>query len=690
MVTKPTIWPNGRFGVPQITPYTYRDGQSLLELITALRDHVVEQLHPSLQQAIDQLVADVEAEYDKAHDRYVDGIQEFQRIHDAFMADVNASLIALNDHAASDLVNDEGSMLRSALNNIFANHQDVANLQTDFEAHRHATKQAIDEVTANIDTSLGEINHELDTRLSHNQMVKDFDIRTRVNTKAMVGDTTHDRLLAALATGEPVQLDEHVDYTGNIPGFWDTNIYGTGKITLPDDETFTPDPHPLDGETIVNTIYVNGQTGSNDNDGLTPGTALHTLSGVYRTVLRRLTAQQRNGARWIIRLSGDLVDGVEYFIDLGHFPHGLVFQGDSPRNGRPVTTIRKVNTTASRPFWIEPGIDAVEFYDLHFIGWSGTYGYGVYMRFGGELTVQRCEFSDGQYGAAAVQGLTYRFNDNIVNPSIRTGFLASYNSTGQFNRNTLTGGDNSRYGIDVTRNTICHVDDNTITGYPQSGVYVDMSSRASVDRNTFSKNGVGVTVAGGAEWTNNSNTFHRDNTSAFEHHGGGREMRMHSVGAWTGNEYRIAMTNRVYGTSQRTELTGWAIIYRGNTAGRLPGQWFQSRGKYIHARIHGHTDKSGVVLELGSDLAAGSGYAAFGNVTIPDAGYFTCDIYVYSTAVAAQRTFVTVNSANGSRTTSTTSSIDFHGDRNVMMRASRGANSSAVLTTYNMQVYALG
>ena len=114
MVTKP-IWPNGRFGVPQITPYTYRDGQSLLELIKALRDHVVEQLHPSLQHAIDQLVADVESEYEKAHDRYVDGVQEFQRIHDAFMSDVNSSLKALNDGAATDLINDAGSLLGSSL-----------------------------------------------------------------------------------------------------------------------------------------------------------------------------------------------------------------------------------------------------------------------------------------------------------------------------------------------------------------------------------------------------------------------------------------------------------------------------------------------------------------------------------------------------------------------------------------------
>ena len=120
MVTKPTIWPNGRFGVPQITPYTYRDGQTLLELITALRDHVVDQLHPNLQKTIDQLVADVETEYEKSHDRYVAGVQEFQRIHDAFMADVNAKLMALNDDAVTSLVDDATSLLGRVLREIFS------------------------------------------------------------------------------------------------------------------------------------------------------------------------------------------------------------------------------------------------------------------------------------------------------------------------------------------------------------------------------------------------------------------------------------------------------------------------------------------------------------------------------------------------------------------------------------------
>src|SRR5699024_8906836 len=76
-------------------------------------------LHPSLQHTVDQLVSDVEKQMDKHHDQYVDGVQEFQRIHDAFMSDVNARLIALNDGAAADLVEDDTSLLGKVLRDIF-------------------------------------------------------------------------------------------------------------------------------------------------------------------------------------------------------------------------------------------------------------------------------------------------------------------------------------------------------------------------------------------------------------------------------------------------------------------------------------------------------------------------------------------------------------------------------------------
>ena len=122
MVTKPTIWPTGRFGVPKITPYTYRDGQSLLELIKAIRDHIANVLYPELDRVIDQLntITDehkeyTEAQYQEALKQYQDGIQEFQRIHDLFLGDVNAHLMAMNDQSAANLAADPDTRFHQAI-----------------------------------------------------------------------------------------------------------------------------------------------------------------------------------------------------------------------------------------------------------------------------------------------------------------------------------------------------------------------------------------------------------------------------------------------------------------------------------------------------------------------------------------------------------------------------------------------
>lgn len=184
MVSKP-IWPNGVFGVPQITPYTTRDAHSLLELIKALRDHVVDELHPNLQTAIDKLVADVEAEYGKALDRYVDGVQEFQRIHDAFMSDVNASLMALNDGAVSDLVRDDGSMLGRVMREIFADKAELTDFRSDVDYR-------IQQHIANTDTRFGQMISDVDTRLDNTvDTVQQQLAATQAKVDQQLDDTTN-------------------------------------------------------------------------------------------------------------------------------------------------------------------------------------------------------------------------------------------------------------------------------------------------------------------------------------------------------------------------------------------------------------------------------------------------------------------------------------------------------------------
>lgn len=109
----------GRFTLSQITPLTYRDGETYVSLLWRLFTHIREELHPSLEKSFDQLIDRLEDEMDIAHQQFVDGVEEFQRIHDAFMEDVEASLRALNDTAVADLAGDEDSYLGSTLRDLF-------------------------------------------------------------------------------------------------------------------------------------------------------------------------------------------------------------------------------------------------------------------------------------------------------------------------------------------------------------------------------------------------------------------------------------------------------------------------------------------------------------------------------------------------------------------------------------------
>lgn len=125
MVKKQTYIP-----VSNIVPLVFREGASLLELIHGLAKYVQDTLEPSLKHVVDNVVAEVESQMDDAKAGYVAGVQEFQRIHDAFMSDVNAKLVALNDGAVSDLVKDPTSMLGKILRDVFTDKESFTTLET--------------------------------------------------------------------------------------------------------------------------------------------------------------------------------------------------------------------------------------------------------------------------------------------------------------------------------------------------------------------------------------------------------------------------------------------------------------------------------------------------------------------------------------------------------------------------------
>lgn len=539
------------------------------------------------------------------------------------------------------------------------------------------------------------------TSLSSEALRLSFDLRSANNTKNYAG-TSQERLEQALADTGVVQLDEDVTHTDNIDGFWATNIFGSGVIHLPDGATFTPDPKPGPRQQITNTIYLDASEGDDDNDGLTPGTAMRTRRAVYENVLRRLTAQQAAGAQWVIQMSGTFTDPAFVMNELPRFPRNLIWRGEPMEDGSPVTEIQYPGSGSSIGLYFEPGVDHIIVENIHFRGWQvGFNGYGTLMKFGGKLTVRDCEYTDNDIGLAAIQNTTFSFSYNKFNPGNNTAITTQYNATGNANYNELDGGGTDANGIRVSRNVVAHTDYNHIRGYLR-GIYVDMSSRTAAIENTIYNCTRGVEVSSAAEWNNNGNIFYNNETN-YAHYGLGREVRMHSSGAWTGGEMRIAATQSspVYGFEQNYSLaTSYQTIYTGGLAGEIPAQWFDTPGKRLRMKLHGEflaRPSAAIYFQIGTVDGDGTDWKPFILATVPGgrAGAFQIENIVQAIDITSQMSTATtlVGGSLGDPTEARTivdhSYIDMNDQRYIRARA-RATSGSVELRMYYMEVFAIG
>ena len=116
---KTSRWPISKLPIAHLEPFPYHKGELYVELLDRLAKYVTDQLHPNLRETVEHMVEELEHILALQHGKYVEGIQDFQAIHDAFMEDVNSALMALNDNASADLVQDPGSALGATLRELF-------------------------------------------------------------------------------------------------------------------------------------------------------------------------------------------------------------------------------------------------------------------------------------------------------------------------------------------------------------------------------------------------------------------------------------------------------------------------------------------------------------------------------------------------------------------------------------------
>ena len=140
-------WPISKLPIAHLEPFPYHKGELYVELLDRLAKYVTDQLHPNLRKTVEHMVEEMEHILALQHGKYVEGIQDFQRIHDAFMEDVNSALMALNDNAVSDLADDPGSVFGQKLRELFSSRTDFDALTDEFNALAKTSLQLADTTT---------------------------------------------------------------------------------------------------------------------------------------------------------------------------------------------------------------------------------------------------------------------------------------------------------------------------------------------------------------------------------------------------------------------------------------------------------------------------------------------------------------------------------------------------------------
>lgn len=104
--------------VNNVTPFTYRDGATYLEILYALITYINDTLVGQIEATLTQKLLDFAAELQAAKDDITTTKEEWETRWDTFMADVTAQLAALNDAAMAGLILNNLSATRAALQSV--------------------------------------------------------------------------------------------------------------------------------------------------------------------------------------------------------------------------------------------------------------------------------------------------------------------------------------------------------------------------------------------------------------------------------------------------------------------------------------------------------------------------------------------------------------------------------------------
>lgn len=108
----------GNLPLTQITPFTYRDGLTFLQILNEF-ERWLREIVPEIDGILEGWTEKYLADHEELKNEIIETKNQWQQLFDDFMADIVLQLEGLNDQAVANLVNDEASKIREALNDHF-------------------------------------------------------------------------------------------------------------------------------------------------------------------------------------------------------------------------------------------------------------------------------------------------------------------------------------------------------------------------------------------------------------------------------------------------------------------------------------------------------------------------------------------------------------------------------------------
>lgn len=140
--------------IHQITPFTYRDGSTYLEVLNGLREYVTQVAVPEVHRELNRIISEFQSALSEVERTRDADLAEWKEQFNQFMADVTESLAGLNDAAVAQNILDSDTETWEALSDRFPSHTMVNALVDNVRSDLNDAVDTINSTVSDLESSL--------------------------------------------------------------------------------------------------------------------------------------------------------------------------------------------------------------------------------------------------------------------------------------------------------------------------------------------------------------------------------------------------------------------------------------------------------------------------------------------------------------------------------------------------------